>query len=137
MHNKVKASRKFEDKDKNGDVTWLLKEIRSVSHQLEASVSLYDSVDEAKRAYYLYKQEPEDLNSTHLKNYRTNVDVVKHFGSDLFSDEALLTYEKEKEKEKDNTNGKTGVSEEEYRDIVRDKLMAGGVFKKGGQRQIC
>ena len=91
MQNKVKATRKFEDKDTNGDVTWLLKEIRSVSHQLEASVSLYDSVDEAKRAYYLYKQEPEDLNSTHLKNYRTNVDVVKHFRNDLFIDKALIT----------------------------------------------
>ena len=82
MQNKVKATSKFENKDTIGDVKWLLKEIRSINHQLKANVSLYDSVGEAKRAYYLYNQEPYDLTSTHLKNYRTSVDVVKHFGSD-------------------------------------------------------
>lgn len=49
MKNKLKASSKFDERDINGDVTWLLREIRSISHQLEANVSLYDSVDEAKK----------------------------------------------------------------------------------------
>ena len=55
IQNKLKSSITFEAMDINRDVTWLLKEIRSISHQLEASISLYDSVDEVKRAYYLYK----------------------------------------------------------------------------------
>jgi len=99
MQKKLKASRKFEDRDIEGDVPWLLVEIRSISHQLEANLSLYDSVDESKRAYYLYVQEPEDTNATHFKNYRTKMDVVKHFGSNLFHNEALIAYEKEKDKE--------------------------------------
>ena len=59
MQNKLR-SRLFKEKDLNGDATWLLNEILSVSNQLEANVSLYDSVDDAKRSYYLYKQAPEE-----------------------------------------------------------------------------
>ena len=50
MQNRLKTLSEYEEKDIDGDVTWLLEEIRSISHQLEANVSLYDSVDEAKRS---------------------------------------------------------------------------------------
>ena len=133
MQNKLKASGKFDERDTNGDVTWLLKEIRSVSHQLEANVSLYDSVDEAKKSYYLYKQAPEDANATHLKNYRTNVEVVKHFGSDLFNDEALIDYEKNKDK----TEGKATDSDEKYAEKVREKMMGVALLKRADDERYA
>ena len=80
MKNKLKSSSKFEDSDINRDVTLILKEIRSISHQLEANVLLYDLVDKEKRAYYLYKQEPEDLNSTHLKKLQNKYRRSEAFG---------------------------------------------------------
>ena len=49
VQNKLMALGKLDERDMNGDVTWLLREIRSISHQLEANVSLYDSVDEEKK----------------------------------------------------------------------------------------
>lgn len=67
-----------------------------MDHQLEANVALYDKVNEANRAYYLYKQVLEDSNVMHLKNYRTDVDVVNHFGNNLFNNDALARHEKEK-----------------------------------------
>ena len=133
MQNKIKASEKYEERDTNGDVTWLLTEIRSISHQLEANVSLYDSVDEAKKAYYSYKQAPEDSNATHLKNYKTNVDVVKHFGSDLFNDEALITYEQNKDK----TEGKAIDSDEKYAERVRDKMMGVALLKRADEERYA
>jgi len=55
MQNKLRSSKIFEEKDLRGNLVWLLKEIRPISHQLEANISLYDSVDEVKRSYCLYK----------------------------------------------------------------------------------
>lgn len=40
MQNKLKTYSKFDNKDANRDETWLLAEIKSISHQLEANVSL-------------------------------------------------------------------------------------------------
>ena len=74
-------------------------------------------MDEAKRSYYLYKQVPEDSKSSHLKNYCTNVDVVKNFGSKLFNDEALVKYEREK----DIRKGKTIATNEEYENKNRER----------------
>lgn len=56
--------------------------------------ALYNLVDEAERVYYLYQQSQDELNATHLKNYRMNVDVVKYWGGGTFNDKTLIRYEK-------------------------------------------
>lgn len=61
-----------------------------------------------------------------LKTTEKNVDVVKHFGSNLFSDEALIIYEKDKDKE----DGKTDDIDKEYGERVKEKMKAVALLKR-------
>jgi hypothetical protein len=79
MQNKLKALKHFQDMENKGDVTTPLKEIRGISHQLESNTSVYDSLDEAKRRFYAYKQSEEDSNAQHLQNFKTTMEVIEHF----------------------------------------------------------
>ena len=49
-------AKNFNDIEKDGDVTELLKEIRRVSLQIETNTSIYDTLDEAKTIFYTYRQ---------------------------------------------------------------------------------
>ena len=40
---------------------------------------MYDSLDEAKRLYYAYKQGEEESNASHLKNFKNMIAVIEHF----------------------------------------------------------
>ena len=68
MKNKLKTVKDFQNMENSGNVTTLLKEIRAISHQLEASTSIYDYLHEAKRKFYLYKQNDEDSNAKHRRS---------------------------------------------------------------------
>ena len=55
--------------------------------------------------------------------------MVKHFGSNLFNDEALVAYEKDKDKKE----GKTRTNDEEYIERVKDKMMAVALLKRADE----
>ena len=48
MQNKLIAVKDYDNIEIDRDVTKLLIEIRGVSHQMESSSSIYDTIDEAK-----------------------------------------------------------------------------------------
>ena len=77
---------------KAGDVTTLLKDIRGISHQLETNTSVYNALDEAKRRYYTYCQGDDETNAKHLSNFKSIVQVIEHFGGNIFQDDALLQH---------------------------------------------
>ena len=131
MQNKLKAIKDFQEMENDGNVTKLLKDIRGISHQLETNTSVYDSLDEAKRLYYAYKQGEDETNDKHLKNYKNLIEVIEHFGGNIFKDDALVKHETEKDKE----NGKNTKTTEEYELIVRNKMMAVGFLKRANTRR--
>ena len=55
VKSKVKMSKKFKEIEEEGDVTALLKEIRTVMLQIETNNSIYDATDEAKSVLYSYR----------------------------------------------------------------------------------
>lgn len=61
------------------------------------------------------------------------MDVVKHFGSNLFNDEALLAYEKDK----DVKEGKSAHSDEDYMERVKDKMMAVTLLKRADEERYA
>ena len=46
---------------------------------MTTNASIYDSIDEATKHYYLYRQQPEDSNGTHLRSFNSNFDVVGNY----------------------------------------------------------
>ena len=78
----------------DGDVVEILKKNWGVYRQMTTNASLYDSIDEAERRYYTYKQQPEDNNETHLRTFKSNSDVIEHYKGSMYKDKALLDYER-------------------------------------------
>ena len=95
---------------KQGNVVQLLVEIREISRMMSANASVYDCLDEAKRFFYTYRQQPEDSNQQHLKSFKSNSDIVEHYGGVLYADKALIDYEKGLDK----ANGVATIADEEY-----------------------
>ena len=93
---------------------------------MNANGLVYDTLDEAKRNYYLYRQAPDEDNEQHARAFKENVDVVKHLKGSLFDDESLIEYEKQK----DIAEGITGNDDAHYAAVVKEKSM-GTALKKG------
>jgi hypothetical protein len=121
--------------ENDSDVTTLLKEIRGISHQLESNKSVYASLFEAKHCFYVYQQRDNDLNAQHLQNFKTIVADIEHFGGNIFYDNALINIKKEKDKKNINVDINDGNhSEEHYKKIVRNKIMAVAFLKRANTR---
>ena len=125
MRDKLTMIKNFTAVETKGDVTVLLKEIRSVGLQIETNTSLYDALDEANALYYSYKQEDGESNAKHLRNFKSIVSAVEHLGGSMFADDALVNLEKEK----DDKKGVTTRHDEEYKEIVRGENAGGGLPK--------
>ena len=61
------------------------------------------------------------------------MDVVKHFSSKLFNNEALIPYEKDK----DVKEGKSGHSDEDYVERVKDKMMDVPLLKRADEERYA
>jgi hypothetical protein len=134
MCNKVRAVKDFRDIENKGDVTRLLLEIRGVSHQLEANMSVYNSLDEAKKKFYAYKQGDDNSNAKHLQNFKSIVDVIEHFGGDIFQDKALKEHERSKYGEPIDEQD---IEEHErfLEKTVRNKMMAVAFIKRANTKR--
>ena len=132
MQNKLIAVENFSDIQLKCNVTELLTSIRGISNQIDTNTSVYDALDEAKRLYYNYKQNDEDTNAKHLKNFKNLVAIVEYYGGDLFIDKALVDHEKKS----DINLGNNPKTEEDYETIVRDKMMAVGLLKRANKRKF-
>jgi hypothetical protein len=131
MQNKLKAVPNIQTLENEGNVTTLLKEIRGISHQLESNTSIYDSLDEAKRRFYAYRQGEDDSNAQHLQNFKTTVEVIEHFGGNIFYNDALINFEKDKDRKNPNIDMNNGDhNDTHYQRVVRDKMMVVAFLKQ-------
>jgi hypothetical protein len=69
---------------------WLLKEIKSVTQQLEGQRALHIALDEAKTKYYAYKQAYETPLARYLQEIMAFMDVIEQYGGDLCSDPGII-----------------------------------------------
>ena len=126
MKNKLTMAKNFGNFEDKGDVTELLKDIRRISLQIETNTSIYDALDEAKTIFYTYRQEDNESNAKHLKNFKSIVEAIDHLGGSMFMDKALLDYERDQDDRNPTTLSR---SEEELSMAVRERMM-GVVFIK-------
>ena len=80
---------------------------------------MYDALDEASALYYVYRQEEGESNAKHLRNFKSIVAAVEHLGGSMFADDATVNLEREKDLKKGNAKKK----DEEYKGIVRGKML--------------
>ena len=82
LKNKLLAIKDFEEEIGNEcNASELLKEIRQLTNVLEENVSLYDSLDQAKRKFYSYHQNEEESNAQHMVNFRNAAAIVEYYGA--------------------------------------------------------
>ena len=65
-----------------------------------------------------------------MRNFKSIIEVVEHHGGAIFSDNALINYEK-REDDKKGIHRKSG---EEYRQVVRGKLMGVALIKRANTK---
>ena len=93
---------------------------------MTTNISLYDSLDESKRRYHTYRQQPKNNNGTHLRTFkRSNSEVAENRTGNLYEDKALIDYAKEQ----DLKNGKIHT-DNEIKAIVKDKMMGTATIKR-------
>lgn len=93
LKNKLKGINVYDNMKQNGDVAGILQAIRDLSNQIEENVSPYETLDELHKKFFLYRQIPGEDKPTHLTKFKEAVDVLKHNGSTLRHDAALINYE--------------------------------------------
>ena len=113
MQNRIIAHKDYEAIRDDGNVAELLKLIRTISTQVETNVSIYDTIDEAKRRYYRMYQGEEDTNATYLNDYRAAIDTLDHYESSIFEDPALIAYERDE----------VTLTDKQIKTIVKDKMQ--------------
>ena len=65
------------------DISTLLREIRSISNELQVSADIYDALDESKRKYFSYYQDYSESNIKHVKNIKNLVATIEHYGGSV------------------------------------------------------
>ena len=124
------AAQEFNTIQENSDVFKLLFAIQGIINQFETNVSIYDALDGAKRTYYLYKQDENESNAMHLKLFKNLVSIIEYFGGNIFENQSLVDNEKEMDI-KDNISAR---SEEQYKKIVKKKMMEVGLLKRANRK---
>jgi hypothetical protein len=134
LRSKLKALAGWTQMESGSEVGRLLKEIKSITHQFQANISIYEALDEAKRQYYIFKQQHSHMNTiTFMKTLKNIVDVIEFYGGSIADDPALIKYEKDLDKK----NNVTGITDAQYQRRVRDKMLAVGVLRRSDKKMYA
>ena len=136
MKSKLKGEDTYKKIEEDGDVTSLLRLIRTTSRQVNTNESVYNAIDEAVGKYYRYRQVDED-NETFTRTFKSNVEVAEDLGGNIFKHPEFLKYEKAIDQAAIDarTPGAALKTEEQYYEIIREKSMAVGLVKRADQRR--
>ena len=66
MKKKLNIAKDFETITNEGDVAKLLLAVQGISLQMEIGISVYNTLDEAKKIYYNYEQGGEESNAIRM-----------------------------------------------------------------------
>jgi hypothetical protein len=133
LKSKLKALETWDQMEANSEVGTLLKEIKSVTHQFQSNISIYEALDEAKRQYYTFRHHHEHMTTiTFMKTLKNIVDVIEFYGGSISNDPALVKYEKDLDKK----NGIHGVTDKEYDQRVRDKVLGVGTLRRADKNMF-
>ena len=66
LTSKLKALQSWKKLESNCEIGKLLTEIKSITHQFQTNISIYEALDEAKRQYYVFRQNHQHMNTITL-----------------------------------------------------------------------
>jgi len=132
MQDKLTMMRDFTDvKTREGGITKLLKEIRTISLKIETNTSVYDALDKENSMYYTYKQENGESNAKQLRNFKSIVSVIEYLGGTSFSDKKLIKVKKEMNTKLHAMN----KTDTEYTIVVKKKMLGVAFLKRAFQQR--
>ena len=70
-----------------------------------------------RQNHYNYRQEQDESNTKHLRNFKIIVEAIEHLGGTMFVDKSLIDYEKELDSKKPSTINR---NDEELKIYTRD-----------------
>jgi hypothetical protein len=93
MQAKIKSADNFESMDTESNSLDLLLEIKGIAYKFESQKNIYLALDNAKSAFYVYRQGPEETNATYMSKFKNSIDVIEHYGGNIGDDKVLVTEE--------------------------------------------
>ena len=95
---------------------------------MDTNTSIYDALDDVKMLFYTYRQDVNDSNDKHLRNFKRIVAAIDHQGGQMFADDALLNHERDVDALQVGIKNR---SEDERKLCVREKTMGAVSLKRG------
>jgi hypothetical protein len=83
MRTKLRAVKDFSTHSADNDCSWILKEIKGVTHQFDTTRDVFMSLLEARIAFYTCKQENNQSLDEYLDTFSAHVDVLEYYGADV------------------------------------------------------
>lgn len=77
----------------DNDSLALLNSIKGIAYKFESQKNIYLSLDNAKAAYYTYRQGREETDSEFAANFGNITKVIEHYGGQVHEDSATLLEE--------------------------------------------
>ena len=131
MRVKLNATQTFKKMRETSAVWDLLKQIKGITHQFQSNISPYEAIDEAKRQYYSYVHNNDHMDAnTYVKTMKNIVDSIEFYGGTLGEDKVLIEYEKALDKKL----GRQAKSDDEYKALTKNKMIAVGVLRRADKR---
>ena len=84
LKNKLKSNPKYSSFDDSCNVVSLLKEIKTLSNQLEENISSYDALHQAKAKFFQYQQGEDETLADHMHNFKALCSTMDYHGGDSF-----------------------------------------------------
>ena len=96
--------------------------IKGIAYKFESQKNIYLALDNAKCAFYAYKQRPDETNANCMLKFKNTIEVIEHYGGTLGEDNALIL----KELKSTGRNYETATTKEieTAQDLVKRKMHA-------------
>jgi hypothetical protein len=90
MQSKLQSLDDFEERNDECDCAWIINEIKGITHKFEGTRYVFLSVADARLNFYQYKQDQQQPLHEYLKNFRSLLEVLEHYGATVGEDECFL-----------------------------------------------
>ena len=93
MQAKIKSDDAYTNMHEDSNSLELLKVIKGIAYKFESQKNIYLALDDAKCAFYAYRQGADETNANYMAKFRNTIEVIEHFGRTIGEDRALMIEE--------------------------------------------
>lgn len=137
MKTTLKSMQGYQDMRDDSHVWALLRAIKGITHQFQSNISPYEALDEAKRQYYTYSHNNDNMApETYVKMMKSMVDTIQYYGGSIGDDEALIHYEREVDPMEPTEDITEDDLVEIYKERAQQKMLAVGILRRADKRHF-